>query len=126
MSIEPLINQGCQLCQDARYPEAIATFDRALTLEPRSPQAWNYRGNALSAMQRSAEALAAYDRAIALDGSYHQAWFNRGLLLAEMFAYGLALAAYERAIDLHPDPRYLHARDAIWLKNQLVATARSR
>lgn len=113
--------QGCRLCQTEQYAPAIAAFDRAIELHPRSSQAWNYRGNALSAMQRCAEAFAAYDRAVALEAGYHQAWFNRGLLLAEMLAYGEALASYERAIKLHPDPRYVHARDAIWVKRRLVA-----
>lgn len=52
---------------------------------------------------------------------YHQAWFNRGLLLSEMMAYGNAIESYNRAIALHPDPLYLHAKEEIGLKRQLIA-----
>jgi tetratricopeptide (TPR) repeat protein len=112
--------QGCALCAAEQYQAAIAAFDRALSLDPNHCQTWNYRGNALSASQRQAEALTCYDRAIALNPNYHQAWFNRGLLMAEMGAYGSALSAYDRAIALYADPRYIHARDTIWLKQKLV------
>lgn len=112
--------RGCALCVAEQYRDAIAAFDRAIALNPTHSRAWNHRGNALSGLHRAAEALVAYDRAVAIQPDYHQAWFNRGLLLAEMMAYGNALASYDRAIALHLDPRYVHAREAIWLKKKLV------
>jgi tetratricopeptide (TPR) repeat protein len=75
-------------------------------------------------MGRYAAALNAYDKAVALNPFYHQAWFNRGKLLAEMGAYGNALESYDRAIALEAAPHYLHAREDIWLKNQLFADNR--
>lgn len=115
-------SHGCALCQAEQYFEAVAAFNQALALNPNYCQAWNNRGNALCGLKDYAQALASYDKAIALNLQYHQAWFNRGLLLAEMQAYGNALESYERAIAIHPDPRYIHARDKIWLKRQLFAT----
>jgi hypothetical protein len=38
-----------------------------------------------------------------------------------MQAYGNALQSYERAIAIHPDPRYFHAREDIWIKGKLFA-----
>ncbi len=112
---------GCAFCETEEYANAIAAFDKAIALNPNYSKAWNNRGNALSAMKRPAEALFAYDRAVAVEPQYHQAWFNRGLLLADMGAYGNALASYEQAIKLHPDPRYLHGQEDIWLKKKLFA-----
>jgi hypothetical protein len=40
--------------------------------------------------------------------------------LAEIMAYGNAVESYERAIAIHPDPRYLHAKEEIWLKQKLI------
>ena len=91
-----------------------------------TPEYWHDRGCTLCQTEQYTEALAAYDRAIALHPSYHQAWFNRGLLFNEMMAYGNALESYDRAIALNPDPRYLHARAEIWLKQKLVSAPQSR
>jgi len=114
--------QGCALCEKEQYGEAIACFDRALSLDATYCRAWNNRGNALSGLKRYADALAAYEKAVALQPDYHQAWFNRGLMFVEMGAYGNALESYERAIALHPDPMYLHAQEDIWLKRKLFTS----
>ncbi len=119
-SVEMSIAQGCECCQREEYLAAIAHFDQAIKTDPDCSKAWNYRGNALSALERYAEALNHYDRATFLQPNYHQAWFNRGLLLAEMGAYGTAIASYDRAIDQVPAPAYLHARASIGLKQKLV------
>jgi len=76
--------QGCIHCESERYDQAIAAFDRAISLDANYCKAWNNRGNALCGQQNYAAALGSYDKAIALQSDYHQAWFNRGLMLIEM------------------------------------------
>ncbi len=117
---ESLTSLACQLCEQANYVEAILALNKAIELDPYYPQAWNHRGNVLSMMQRYAEALGCYEKAITLRPDYHQAYFNRGLLFAEMGAYGNAMASYDQALTLERDPRYLHAKEDIWLKKKLV------
>ncbi|NJL48112.1 MAG: tetratricopeptide repeat protein [Leptolyngbyaceae cyanobacterium SM2_5_2] len=121
-TVDALNAQGCLLCEQAEFSQALATFDQAIALDSRHCTVWSNRGNALCGLGRYADALAAYDKAVALNPQYHQAWFNRGRLLAEMGAYGNAIESYHRAIALEADPRYLHAKEDIWLKGQLVAT----
>lgn len=111
--------QGRTYCKSKQYAEAIAAFDKAISLDPNCCSAWNNRGNALCGIQRYAEALACYDKAVAIQPNYHQAWFNRGQLLLEMMAYGNALESFERAIAIQADPRYIHAKAGIYLKRQL-------
>ncbi|MFB2893768.1 tetratricopeptide repeat protein [Aerosakkonemataceae cyanobacterium BLCC-F50] len=113
---------GCALCENEKYGEALAAFEKAIAINPNYCQAWNNRGNAFCGMKRYAEALFSYDKAVAIKPDYHQAWFNRGLLLAEMQAYGNAIESYERAIAINPDPRYIHAREKIWLNKKLHTT----
>ncbi|MFQ4139191.1 tetratricopeptide repeat protein [Nodosilinea sp. PGN35] len=115
--------QGCALCEQHQFAQGLAALDRAIALDNTYCTAWNNRANALCGLNRQAEALAAYDRAVALNPQYHQAWFNRGKLLAEIGAYGNAMASYDRAIALAADPVYIHAREDIWVKKQLIATA---
>ncbi|MBD1874312.1 tetratricopeptide repeat protein [Nodosilinea sp. FACHB-131] len=114
--------QGCTLCEQSQFAQALAIFDQALALDSTYCTGWNNRANALCGLHRQAEALAAYDKAVALNSQYHQAWFNRGKLLAEMGAYGNAVESYNRAIALHADPVYIHSREDIWVKKQLIAT----
>ena len=119
--VETLIAQGCECCEREDYRGAIAVFDQALKIDRACAIAWNYRGNALSALKRYAEALDHYDRATFLQPNYHQAWFNRGLLLVEMGAYGTAIASYDQAIDCVADPVYVHARSTVGLRRKLIA-----
>ncbi|MBD2234320.1 tetratricopeptide repeat protein [Phormidium tenue] len=114
--------QGCTLCAQSQFAQALALFDQALALDSTYCTGWNNRANALCGLNRQAEALAAYDKAVALDPQYHQAWFNRGKLLAEIGAYGNAVESYNRAIALQADPVYIHSREDIWVKKQLIAT----
>ncbi len=122
-SAEALNARGCALCEQAQFGPALDTFDQALALDSTYCTAWNNRANALCGLNRQAEALAAYDQAVALNPQYHQAWFNRGKLLTDMGAYGNAVESYNRAIAIQADPLYLHAREDIWVKKQLIATA---
>jgi hypothetical protein len=38
----------------------------------------------------------------------------------DMMAYGNAVESFNRAIAIHPDPRYLHAKESIWLNQKLM------
>lgn len=122
LSAAALNAKGCALCEQSQFQQALGVFDQAIAGDRTYCTAWNNRANALCGLNRQAEALAAYDQAVALNPQYHQAWFNRGKLLAEMGAYGNAVESYNRAIALAADPVYLHARDDIWVKKQLIAT----
>ena len=48
-----------------RYDEAVASIDRALTLDPENADWWDSRGEILLAAGRYQEAIAAYDQALA-------------------------------------------------------------
>jgi tetratricopeptide (TPR) repeat protein len=56
----------CTFCRSEQYQEALTAFERAIELDHHYTQAWNNRGNALSAMKRFAEAFSSYDRAVAI------------------------------------------------------------
>ncbi len=114
--------KGCVLCEQNQFAQGLEALDGAIALDNTYCTAWNNRANALCGLNRQAEALAAYDQAVALNPQYHQAWFNRGKLLAEIGAYGNAMESYNRAIALAADPVYIHAREDIWVKKQLIAT----
>jgi tetratricopeptide (TPR) repeat protein len=55
---------------------ALASYDRALKVQPDYPQALRNRGVTLRVLKRFEEALASYDRALALQPDYTEALSN--------------------------------------------------
>jgi Tfp pilus assembly protein PilF len=86
-----------------RYGEALASYDRAIALEPGIPETHNNRGNLLRILRRHEDALACFDKAIALRPDYAVAYRNRGIVLRELHSYTDALASYDKAVTLRPD-----------------------
>jgi len=86
-----------------RFEEALASYDRALTLRPEYVEALYNRGRALYELERFEEALASYDRALALRPTYAEAVNNRGVALKELKRLEEALAGYDRALMLRPN-----------------------
>jgi predicted TPR repeat methyltransferase/regulator of sirC expression with transglutaminase-like and TPR domain len=112
-----LHDRGKSLAAHRRYGEAIACFDRALTLRPNLVEALHDRGIALRCLSRSVEALASHDRALALRPDDAEGHYNRGNALFELRRYDEALASYERALADRPAfIEALHSR-AITLRN---------
>ncbi|MBE9169195.1 tetratricopeptide repeat protein [Pleurocapsales cyanobacterium LEGE 06147] len=94
--------QGRQ--QLTNHPEtAIATFDKAIDLQPQNTAAWIGRGDALYRLERFPESLAAYDEAIQLDRNNPRAWRGRGDALYRLERFPAALASFEKALQLQPN-----------------------
>lgn len=90
--------------QDLKRPaEALACFDRAITLDPGFVEACANRGNALVSLGRFEEALASYAQAIELKPDFAEMFRNRGNVLSKLRRYGEAFAAYDRMLALRPD-----------------------
>ena len=81
-----------------RLEEALASYDRALTVRPDYAEALYNRGNTLHELKRFEEALASYDRALTVRPDYAEALYNRGLILHELKRFEEALASYDRAL----------------------------
>ena len=95
--------EGNALQEAARFSEALACYDRAISLKPDYMEAHRNRGNALRQLGRLAEALESYDHAIALRPNV-ASYTNRGNVLRELKRTEAALESYDSAIAL--DPRY--------------------
>ncbi len=86
-----------------RHDEALASFDRALALQPDYAPAHYNRGNTLHALKRYAEAVASFDRALTAHPDYVDALTNRAVNLHELKRDGEALESLDRALALDPD-----------------------
>jgi predicted O-linked N-acetylglucosamine transferase (SPINDLY family) len=88
--------------------QAIAHYERALSLHPDFAEAHNNLGLALAARGRIDQAIAHYERALSLHPDYAKAHNNLGLALAARGRIDQAIAHYERALSLNPDDALAH------------------
>ena len=96
-------NRGIALHELKRYEDALASFDRAIALDPDGDAAIAGRTRSLKALGRTREALESANRAIAVrkDSPAHHS--DRGLVLKALGQTGEARSAFEQALALDPD-----------------------
>ena len=85
-----------------KYKEAVASFDRAIELNPKSTDAIFNRGNALCNLKRHGEALVAYEEALTLKPDLAGAWLGRGNVFWKFLSSAMtkpALAITERYLS---------------------------
>ncbi len=99
---------GNVLQEAGRFTEAIACYDRAISLKPDYVESYRNRGNALRQLGQLVEAVASYDRAIALRPNV-ASYSNRGNVLRALKRTEEALESYERAIELNPHYAEIHS-----------------
>jgi protein O-GlcNAc transferase len=104
---EAMCDLGTALVRQGRTDEAIATYERAITLAPRLARAHGNLGNALRARGETRGALAAYERAIAIQPSPAH-YFNLGNLHREAGESERAIGRYREAIALAPNHAAAH------------------
>ena len=89
-----------------RFEAAIASYDRAIELDPAQLEAHYNRGNALAELRQYPAAVAGFGAAILLQPGCTAAYYNRGNALQALEQYGAAIESYDQAIALQPT----HAR----------------
>ncbi len=94
--------RGSGLYAQARYPEALAAYGRALNMDITYALAWSNEGNTLHILQRYPEAMDAYQHALQLAPESLATWINKGIALIDQGRYGEARDAYEHALALAP------------------------
>jgi tetratricopeptide (TPR) repeat protein len=95
--------RGVELAGLKRFDEALASYDRALAVNPNNTNAHFNRGKALLRLRRLNESLASFDRAIALKPDYAGAYLSRGIVLSDLTRLEESLASFDRAVAVKPD-----------------------
>ncbi|HRI43823.1 MAG TPA: tetratricopeptide repeat protein [Fimbriimonadaceae bacterium] len=117
-SVDHLVRYGTVLSQIDRDDEAIAIFDRALSLDARSAEALYGKAISLQALGKTTEALATIDESIAIRPDWGRSRLGRGLLLKKLGRNDEAPAEFEKAMEF--DPR----QGQVWAQYGLMAEAR--
>ncbi|PSB41643.1 prenyltransferase [Cyanosarcina cf. burmensis CCALA 770] len=100
---EAWFNQGVRQALAGDFEEAIATYDKALNINPNNDLAWFGRGVALEKLGQYEEALATYDKALNINPNNNLAWFGRGVALVNLGRVEEAIATYDKALDINPN-----------------------
>src|SRR6476661_1572382 len=99
-----LTDRGRVLRKLGQYNAAMASYDRALKLDPNYQDIWLNRGALLcDFLNRPQEAFACFKRAVEIAPDNPLAWYNQGNALRHLERYQEAIASYEKAIELEPD-----------------------
>jgi len=110
------VEAGKQFLQRGQYEEAVASFERALRLNPENPFIYNALGAARSRLRQWSIAVSLYAKAIELRPDYATAYFNRGVAYYNAARYELAVQDFSWAIEQEPyDPRAFDLRGRSWL-----------
>jgi tetratricopeptide (TPR) repeat protein len=94
--------QGVSAAAAGNLTQAMASFDRAITLDPQYFQAYIERGNVKDGIGDLPGAIADYTTAIALNRKSAPAYYNRGTVLSKSGRHQAAVEDYNRAIEINP------------------------
>ena len=98
-------NRGVAHYKAGRHDAALADFERALELDPKSAEAWMTRGTLFMRTARTERALADFDRALALDARHVEALGRRCVVRMRLKRLDDALADCAKAAEIKPyDP----------------------
>ena len=98
-----LVNRGIEKAKNGDLDGAIADFNRAAELDPKSDAPYYNRAQAKRMKNDTAGAIADYTKAIELGSTNPAAYNNRANARVETNDQDGAIADYTRAIELKPD-----------------------
>jgi len=101
--LRQVLAEASRHAQAGRLAEAVASYRRAISLDPNIAGMHVNLAIALKHMGRLDEASASCRRAIALKPNLAEAHYNLGLVLRELGQLDEAIASYRQAIALRPD-----------------------
>jgi tetratricopeptide (TPR) repeat protein len=94
-----------------RWPDALASYEKVIALDPRLPEPHDNRGLVLQRLGRHAEAIEAHAAAIARNPGFGIAYVRRAMALREFGRFDEAHVDAERGVSLMPGvPIALNAR----------------
>jgi predicted O-linked N-acetylglucosamine transferase (SPINDLY family)/glycosyltransferase involved in cell wall biosynthesis len=89
--------------QAGQLPNALACYDKAMSIDPENPAVRLNRANVLQSMDRLDEARAAYEAVLAKWPGIAVGHFNLGVVLSQQGNAGAAATAFRCAAELQPD-----------------------
>ena len=114
--MEAHYNAGIALMNLQRPGDAVASFDRAIALQPDHAGTHYQRATIHLALQRFEDAAAGFARAVALRPDFAAAYNDLGMALLGLTRYEEAVVNFRRATEIQPDFAEAHNNlgGALW------------
>jgi superkiller protein 3 len=112
------ISQGDKLSDQKKLDEAIASYQKAIQLQPDDAYGYTSLAHSLRKQGKLDEAIAAYQKAIQLRPNYVYYYIFLGDGLREQGKLDEAIAAYQKAIHIQPNDVYGYTNLALTLREQ--------
>ena len=100
--IDLLCQKGRLLATTEEYIGAIASYKKALEIEPNSHKALHDRGITFSLMGQFEEAISSFNKALEVQPNTPQTWNNLGSALGNLGQHRDALACLDKALEIEP------------------------
>ncbi len=124
--LDPELQAGLDSHKAGRFKEAVDIYSEAIKKNPRSVEAYDWRGMAYDELNELDKALADYNEAIKLAPEYADAYNNRGEVFRKKKMYREATGDYRKALQLDSSFAEAHYNMALVLevekKNNTAAT----
>jgi serine/threonine protein kinase/Tfp pilus assembly protein PilF len=98
-----LLSQADRLREAENYQEAIATYEKAIAINPNEAKAHWGLCYSLNQMGKPTEAIAECDRALAINPNYAEALSSKGNSLHQQQNYEEELKLYDQALKINPE-----------------------
>lgn len=100
--IESWFNLGLKQVSAGEFDKAIASWEKALKINPNLSEAWHNRGSAFGRLGKYEEAVKSFQRALAIEPHNYQAWNDRAHALYQMQQWLEAVNSWDNAIKIMP------------------------
>ncbi len=100
--VESWFNLGLKQANAGDFHGAIASWHKALELDPHLAEIWHNLGSALGRLEKYSEAIASFDHALAIDPQSYQAWNDRAHAFYQMEQWEQAVNSWDKAIAINP------------------------
>ncbi|MEO0837231.1 MAG: tetratricopeptide repeat protein, partial [Cyanobacteria bacterium J06642_3] len=100
--IESWFNLGLKHASAGEFDKAIASWEKALKINPNLAEAWHNRGSALGRLGSYEAAVESFKSALEIDPNNHQAWNDHAHALYQLQNWTEASHSWSNAIKIMP------------------------
>lgn len=100
--IEGWFNLGLKQVSGGEFDKAIASWEKALNINPYLSEAWHNRGSALGRLGKYQAAVESFQKALEIDPNNYQAWNDRAHALYQLQKWSAAADSWSNAIKITP------------------------
>ncbi len=100
--IEGWFNLGLKQVSAGDFSKAIASWEKALKINPNLSEAWHNRGSALGRLGSYEAAVESFQSALEIDPQNYQAWNDRAHALYQLENWAEAVDSWSNAINIMP------------------------